>query len=281
MFHIRASASVFFLVLLSALTPAKPVAETVSGYESPPASLDSLYPPKARAPLFLRGMHELNATFTGIVVDLFENDHAGVLANFESFQSQYRENAALVPEWADRYPSEPVEALGKIISGGSPDEVMAEVNRVGAICHDCHLATMVPVQQKYRWPDFQSITVEDPIRMTDLPYPEFMQMLNTSLTGIGIDVAQGQVENARMHLGALATRMASLKEICSACHDTERTYFVDARIDSLLGRMTTALQDTEVDPGAVGRLSQEIGMESCSKCHLVHVPAAYGIKRGP
>jgi hypothetical protein len=33
-------------------------------------------------------------------------------------------------------------------------------------------------------------------------------------------------------------------------------------------------QSRAVDAGAVMALAQKIGRESCSKCHLVHVPAA-------
>lgn len=269
--RVPASILVFLLGLLAVVTMAGPV----SGPESPPPSLDALYPPKASGPVFLQTMAELNASLAGIVVDLQENDRAGVMAGFERFQSLYRKTASMVPEWSSRYPEEPLARLEGALREGAPDAVMAAVGRLGAVCHDCHLTAMVPAQQKYRWADFGSITVQDPIRGVDLSYPEFMQMLNMSLAGIGVDLGQGQADGARLHLDALAARMAALRESCGACHDTERAYFVNAGIDSLLSGMRRILWDGNADPGAIARFSREIGTESCSNCHLVHLPAAY------
>jgi hypothetical protein len=240
-----------------------------------PASLSALYPPQAKQPVFLQAMLELNATLAGIPVDLFENDREGVQTGFEGFRSRYQAAAALVPEWKDRYPGEPVDALGNALREGTPDAVMAALGKVGGVCHDCHVAAMVPVQQKYRWPDFGAITVQDPVRNAHLSYPEFMQMLNTNLAGIGLDLGEGQLENARAQFQALRARMGALKESCGTCHETKRAYFVDASIDAVLDRMGAALNGDVVDPGVMGQLGQALGTQSCSNCHLVHLPAAY------
>lgn len=240
-----------------------------------PASLDGLYPPKAQRPVLVLAMHGLNAALTGIAVDITENDREGAVANLKSFEERYREIALLVPEWKSRYPAEPVEELGKVVPGGEPGEIMAAVGKVGAVCHGCHMATMVPTQLKYHWPDFVSITVQDPVTNAEIDYPGFMQMLNASLTGVAMDLGQGQPENARTQLAAFRSRMTALKESCEACHDTDRAYFVDERIESLLADMGRALDAPAPDPTAVAALGQRIGEESCSRCHLVHFPAAY------
>ena len=152
---------------------------------------------------------------------------------------------------------------------------MAAVGRVGAVCHACHLATMVQVQLKYHWPDFGTVTVHDPVADAEVDYPAFMQMLNASMTGVAVNVNQGQPENARAQLAAFRSRMVKLRESCDACHDTERAYFVDERIESLLAEMGRTLDAAPPDPMAVAALSRRIGDESCFRCHLVHLPAAY------
>lgn len=240
-----------------------------------PASLDGLYPPAARRPVLLLAMHELNAALTGIVVDITENDREGAVANLKRFEKLYRENALMVPEWESWYPAEPVEELGRVVPGGDPGEVMAVVGSVGAICHDCHVVTMVPVQIKYHWPDFGAITAHDPVADADVDYPAFMQMINASMTGVAVNLRQGQLENARVQFAAFRSRMVELRESCDYCHDSERAYFVDERIESLLAEMGRSLDVAAPDPEAIAALNQRIGEESCFRCHLVHLPAAY------
>lgn len=264
------------LLFLSTVAPAGPAGESAPDTPLLPESLDALYPPRSHSPLFLQTMLRLNGALAGIVVDQSENDAEGVAADFKSFNRLYHDAAEMVPEWTSRYPEEPVRDLASALVAGVPEATMAAVAVVGETCHHCHLETMIPVQQRFRWPEFGSLTVQDPVQNADLPYAAFMQMLNTNLTGIGLDFGQGQAENARTPFDAFAARMTALKESCGACHDTERTYFVDAGIDSLVGRLGDALGGQ--DPGLVMQISQDLGRMSCSGCHLVHLPAAYSLR---
>ncbi|MHC4489269.1 MAG: hypothetical protein ACYSW7_08865, partial [Planctomycetota bacterium] len=66
----------------------------------------------------------------------------------------------------------------------------------------------------------------------------------------------------------------ALKESCQNCHEGESKYYVDENIEDLLKKLEQALWSKTIDPEAVGVLVQGVGRESCSKCHLVHVPAA-------
>lgn len=277
-----AAAALFFILALSVVfVLPKSAAQKAPMHGAPtttaplPVSLDDLYPPKAEEPFLLAAMNRLNMALAGIVVDVSENDPKGASANFENFKTQYGATAKLVPEWESWYPAGPVEELGKVLSSGPPETVMAAVGKVGGVCHNCHLATMVPVQMKYRWPDFGAITIHDPVANADVDYSAFMQMLNASLVGVGTDLGQGQPENARARLADLRSRMVTLRESCDACHDTERAYYVDDRTVSLLADIAQALGGATPDPTAVAMKSRRFGEEACSKCHLVHLPAAY------
>jgi cytochrome c556 len=241
-----------------------------------PASLDTLYPPEAEQPIFLMKNLGLNMLFTGIVVDLFEDDLDHAKTNFEKFKSEYLGISKLVPEWKDEFPVKPVDELGASLETGDPGKVMAAVEKVGMICHSCHTANMVRAQQKYRWPDFQAIMVHDPLTDADADYAQSMQFLNSSFNGIAVDLEEGQVENAQKQFQGFKARFQALKESCGACHETERTYYVDEGVQSLIDKLGEALGGSSVDPKVVGELSQKIGLEGCSKCHMVHLPAAYG-----
>jgi len=220
-------------------------------------------------------MHGMNAALAGIVVDISEDDRPGALANFENLKKHYEECRALVAEWESLYPASPVEELAQVLPSGAPGDVMAAVGKVGAVCHDCHVTTMVPAQQKYHWPSFRGVSVHDPVSGTDVDYAAFMQMLNASLTGVGNDLGQGQAANAASQFAALRSRMVALRESCDACHDSERAYFVGQPVDALLDEMQNALDGTSSDPSVVAQMGRRIGEESCTACHLVHLPAAY------
>lgn len=83
-----------------------------------PRSLDAFYPPVADRPVYLFGMLGLETSFSGIVVDLMEDDLEGARGSFEDFQRRYREVAAMVPEWREEYPEEMVKELGTALATG-------------------------------------------------------------------------------------------------------------------------------------------------------------------
>ena len=240
-----------------------------------PASLDALYPPHSTRPSYLIAMHDLNASLTGVAVDAMENDLAGAALRFDEFAAFYVDTAAMVPEWEPFYPQAPVTALKQAIEAGDPGQIMAAVAKAGETCHHCHLATMVPAQQRFHWPDFGQVEVDDPVSGTRMPFAGFMQMLNASMVGIGVDLKESDPANARMHLTAFRSRMQALRESCAACHDTERRYFVDEDIELLLSGLAAAMDAPRVDASSIDHLTRRVGEEACSRCHLVHLPAAY------
>jgi hypothetical protein len=239
-----------------------------------PASLDNFFPPKAEQPIYLFRMLGMNKPFTGIMVDLFENDIENVSANFENFKTQYIEVSKLVPEWEGYFPLEPVDELGRALKTGDQGRVMAAVQQVGNVCSDCHSANMPKAQQKYYWGDFQGIRVADPLTKQEVNNQQFMRFIDASFTGIEVDVEQGQIDNAQRQFQGFRARFQAMEETCMNCHDTERHYYVDESVKAMIDKLGQTLSASPVDPEQVGKLHQGIGMESCFKCHLVHIPAA-------
>jgi len=240
-----------------------------------PPSLDKLYPPQSPGPVYKQSMLRLANTFTGLVADVLENDQANTAASYAAFAQCYDETAAMVPEWKAQYPLEPLDGLKATLASGDPGQIMPAVEKLGGVCHHCHVATMVPVQQKYLWGRFADLSVTDPLSGQDFPYAKFMLMLQTNFAGIGNDLAQGQLENAKQQFAGFSARFGAMAESCEICHDTERHYFVDSGVTDRIAALGAALNSPTPDPGQAGKLMQAIGQESCSKCHMVHFPAAH------
>lgn len=240
-----------------------------------PESLDDFYPPENPAPAYLLAMLELDRSFSGMVADALEGDLPNARANFDAFKELYVKTAEMIPEWKTAYAMEPVEALGQAIASGDPGHIMPAVDAVGHTCHSCHLQSMVPVQQKYHWERFSDLTLIDPLSGRDVSFAQLMQMLETNFTGIGNNLQQGQPENARMQFEGFQQRFQAMSEACMMCHDTERKYFVSEDIADLITSLKDVLGQEAADMPKFGGLMKAIANESCEKCHLVHLPAAY------
>jgi len=49
-------------------------------------------------------------------------------------------------------------------------------------------------------------------------------MMETNMTGIGVNLQEGQPDNARLQLNGFQSRFQTVKESCAACHEQERRY---------------------------------------------------------
>ncbi len=251
------------------------IAELRAKAGPPPASLDALYPPQAAAPLYQIRMHDLGGPLSGMVVDLMEGDLENVAPQFEAFRTAYGEVAALVPEWTHLYPIGPVDELGSALEEGAQDRIMAAIQRVGAVCHDCHVDYMPKVHQRYQWPQFSAVRATDPVTRDEVPMAGYMRAMETSFSGMMTSLQQAQPDRARGYYDEFFNRFGGLADLCTNCHDTEREYFIDESVQRLVRQIGTELQADAPDPAAIGSLAQRVGTEACFRCHLVHVPAAF------
>lgn len=245
-----------------------------------PDSLDQYFPPQAQGPVWLFEMFALSAPFGGIMGDLLQGDMEGVTANFAAFKAQYQKMSTMVAEWTDMFPMEPVDALGAALESGDPAQVGPAMGGVGAVCESCHVRNMVKVQQKYHWPDFYDVEIENPLTGATDNFMDYMFAIEGTFGAIANDLQQGQLDNARADFQGFSLLFDGLAENgCSACHDSPRTYFVNQPVLDMIDQLGAALDADAPDPGLVAQLSGAIGNESCMKCHLVHVPSALGKER--
>ena len=180
----------------------------------------------------------------------------------------------MVPEWKGAFPSEMVGELGAALAAKDKAKAMDAFAAVGGICHRCHLATMVPVQQKFRWGTMSAITFKDPPSGASTPYAQFKSYLAANLAGITVDLRQGQTDNARKQFEQFRARFRVLGDSCRRCHDGKSRFYVDGDVQDAGDMIGRAFASRAPDPETVTSLVRKIGSESCSKCHLVHVPAA-------
>ncbi|HDZ38969.1 MAG TPA: hypothetical protein ENH62_11885, partial [Marinobacter sp.] len=205
----------------SALVERNQTLEEIAG--PVPASLDNFYPPNAPGPVYLMEMFALSGAFEGAIVDLQQGDIAGVQANYEAFKDQYSKMAEMVPEWTERFPLQPVEALGQALASGDPAQVGPAIGQVGQVCGSCHVLSQVKVQQTYHWPDFEAVQVAHPISGEALHLEDYMLNMALAFVGIGNDLQQGQVDNARQNFESFSALFSNLPAICEQCHTTPRT----------------------------------------------------------
>jgi len=255
--------------------PIQPTPSLKAVTASPPGSLDAYFPPKAKEPVFLLRMRGMAAPMSGIIVDLMENEPQNAIANFEKFKTQYQEVSKLVPEWTQEYSLDPVDGLGRALKTGNQEAVMKAYGQLDGVCTKCHLENMARVQQKYHWGNFYAIKTKDPVTQEGVDGIKLMQYLDSSLTGISVDLAEGQTENARKQLQAFKTRFQALKSVCEECHGADPVkYYVDESVQAQISGLEQTLSGPSPDSQKANSLVQGIGMESCFKCHLVHIPAA-------
>jgi cytochrome c556 len=216
------------------------------------------------------------ASMSGIIVDLMEKEPQNAIANFEKFKAQYQDVSKLVPEWTKEYPVGPVEDLARALKTGKQEAVMQAFEQVDGVCTKCHLENMVRVQHKYHWGNFYAIKTKDPVTQEGVDGQKLMQYLDSSLTGISVDLAEGQKENARKQLQAFKMRFQTLKTVCEECHGADpRKYYVDESVQAMISGLEQTMSSPSPDSQKANSLIQGIGMESCFKCHLVHIPAAF------
>jgi hypothetical protein len=280
--------SFFYLILFFILVSGLAVSVSVQSFGNPPqasaslldipspppASLDAFYPPKSEQPVYLFSMLDMEAPFNGIIVDLMEEDFENAGKNYEQFKQKYTSVSKMVPEWEQDFPLKPVDDLGAAMQSGDKVKIMASIEEAGKVCGSCHLQNMVKVQQKFHWRDFEEITVTDLVTKESVSFSRLMQYLSMNFSGIGVNLQEGQVANAKNSFDQFKTRFTSLKASCTHCHTTQRKYFTDESVQSYIDELGSALNESPVNPEKVTGLSMKIGDENCSKCHLVHLPAA-------
>lgn len=240
-----------------------------------PASLDEYYPPKSPAPKYLIDMFSMATPLMGIAADLQENDKVGAMANFDAFKSNYLKSRMLVEEWMEMFPLDVLDSLGLAISEYNPSKIGKAMALVGNSCTSCHLINQIKVQQKFHWPDFEILTINDPVSGGSLSWHDYMMNISVAFSGISTSLIQGQLENARRNFQKFSDQFSALGESCYGCHNTPRAYYTDESVKNLISNLGNKLAISSPDQNVIQQMVGEIGNEGCVKCHYLHMPSSF------
>ena len=243
----------------------------------PPKSLDQYY---QKAPSdYLMAMFGVLGPMGAMETYLKDGEIDKAKEFFVAFKTEYIKLSKMVPEWTKHFPSEPMDNLEKALNSRDYQKIDPAVQGVGKTCAACHQEHRPEVWYKYSWKNVEEINIPDPVSGKQLGYEEYMFGLHHSFSEIGTylseEKAGGKFEKTVVALKNLQKRVEGLNESCKECHGKEdkRKYYTSSDVVDLLVKAGDELTKTQPNTENVIKVVQQAGMESCYKCHLVHIPA--------
>lgn len=235
-----------------------------------PQSLSNYY---NKDPIYLINMFDMGGAMMGIIVNVQQNDTDNAKVSFDAFSKLYENTSNMVPEWKGYFDTDVVNGLGTALKSGNPGEIFPAIDKVGKTCSNCHEAEKPTVWAKYHWKDFRTITmVTGNPQEPELPFAAAkMKYLAPAFDGVIVNIKEGQKIEAAEGWNQFNAMFSNLEKSCLQCHSEPPRYFVSSDIKSLISKVGKDI--TAGNLQEAGDAMQQIGMESCYKCHVIHEPA--------
>lgn len=239
-----------------------------------PDSLDEYYtePEYLGMPFeYLSEMYILGESMMGIPVNLGQGDFVNAGNSFNNFSECYEYSSTMVPAWKKYYNQSAVNELGRALDERDQDAINEAMGEVGETCSDCHLDTLTPVYYKYYWGDFREVMIETPDGL--MPWKDAkMYYLLMGFDGIGVNINEGDQDNATLSFELFDSMFDNMSANCSACHNSEPRYYVSEDIQTMIDDMGTNISAGKL--ADANDLRYRIG-DSCHRCHIIHMPPQY------
>jgi len=241
--------------------------------EGLPLSIDQYY--QTKPPVYLKSMTDLGAAMIGIGVNVQQGDMANAKKSYDDFSKKFKDSSDMVPEWKKFYDQDTVEKIGASLDSGNVPAVFENIGKVGAACVKCHKEKMPQVWNKYNWNNFSKLTLNTPNPDEPvLPFPDAkIKYLAAGFDGIGVNIKNNNQKGAQQSFGLFKTMFDNLNSTCSSCHSSPPKYYVSADIQAKIGNMGEKINSGNLSE-AEG-LRMEIEMESCYRCHVLHMPSQF------
>jgi cytochrome c556 len=241
--------------------------------EGLPSSIDQYY--KSQPPVYLISMFELGAAMMGIGVNVQQGDMANAKKSYDDFSEKFKDSSEMVPEWKKYYDQETVQKIGASLDSGNVPAVFENIGKLGEACVKCHTEKMPHIWNKYNWNDFGKLTLNTPNPAEPvLPFPAAkIKYLAAGFDGIGVNIKNNNQKGAQESFGLFKTMFDNMNSTCSSCHVSPRTYYVSADIQAMINTMGEKINSGNLSEAEGLRMG--IGMESCYKCHVLHMPAQF------
>lgn len=243
--------------------------------EELPLSIDQYY--QSRPPVYLISMFELGTAMMGIGVNLQQGDMANAKKSYIDFSKKFKESSDMVPEWKKFYDQGTVDKIGTSLDSGNVPAVFENIGKVGEACVKCHKEKMPQIWIKYNWNDFGKLTMntpnpDEPI----LPFPlAKIKYLASGYDGISVNIKNNNQKGAQESFGLFKKMFDNMNSTCSSCHASPPKYYVSADIQAMIDTMGEKINSGNLSEAEGIRIG--IGMESCYRCHVLHMPAQYAM----
>jgi cytochrome c556 len=241
--------------------------------EGLPPSIDQYY--QTKPPVYLISMFELGDAMMGIGVNVQQGDMANAKKSYDDFFKKFKDSSDMVPEWKKFYDQGTVEKIGASLDSGNVPAVFENIRKVGAACEKCHMEKMPQVWNKYNWNNFSKLTLNTPNPDEPvLPFPVAkIKYLAPGFDGIGVNIKNNNQKGAQQSFVLFKTMFNNLNSTCSSCHVSPRNYYVSADIQAMIDMMGEKINSGNLTEAE--RLRMDIGMESCYRCHVLHMPSQF------
>jgi cytochrome c556 len=241
--------------------------------EGLPSSIDQYY--QSKPPVYLISMFELGAAMMGIGVNLQQGDTANAKKSYDDFFKKFKDSSNMVPEWKKFYDQGTVEKIGASLDSGDMPAVFENIGKVGEACAKCHMEKMPQVWNNYNWNNFGKLTLNTPNPAEPvLPFPAAkIKYLAAGFDGIGVNIKNNNQKGAQESFGLFKTMFDNMNTTCSSCHASAPKYYVSADIQAMIDTMGEKINSGNLSEAEGLRMG--IGMESCYRCHVLHMPSQY------
>jgi cytochrome c556 len=240
-----------------------------------PPSLDQYY--NTQPPEYLIKKFELGESLMGVIMNSQQGDLVNAKKSFIAFSKEYKDIADMVPEWRKYYDPKTVENLGAALDSRNASAVLGAAGGVAENCAKCHTENMPAVWNRYNWKNFNNVMISTP--EGQLPWAAAkMKYLVIGFDGIGVNIKKGDQAAAQQSFNLFKSMFSNLTAACSSCHISERRYYVSEDIQTMVNDMGANI--TSGNLSKADRIREIIGMESCYRCHVLHMPAQF-MKESP
>ncbi len=234
-----------------------------------PGSFDKYY--KTQPSEYLLKMNELSSSMENVVIDLQDENISSANKSFNIFSEKYINSSKMIGDWERYYDTGEIDDLGKAIHSGNISEAFEIMDNVRDACTDCHREIRYVIWAMYDWKDFQDVkmnTTDTNKSLVSWTTAKTKYLL-LGFEGIGIGIKKGQKEETAKSFKLFKNMFLNMKDACNSCHNTERKYYVNENVMSMIDAMDKEISTGNPDEAEKIRL--EIGNE-CHKCHIIHEP---------
>jgi cytochrome c556 len=243
--------------------------------EKPPQTLSKYYPPNSNKFEFLNSMYAMSTAFTGMFVNIQENDWNNALKWANILRENYLNIGKLVPEYDKALKKSEIDQLVNAVKEKNFDKVKLNADVVGKSCAQCHQKQQITTKIMYHYPSFSLVNLEDPVSRSNLEFDDYMKKMTDSMKKIRIYLEDNKPEKAIAEGNNFVKRLKSLSQSCNDCHTNKMSVeiYQGKELDEKLDLLSKALQSKNKQE--VYKNLSWISMNNCSKCHNTHQTTAH------